>query len=143
MKTIVLIFMLAFGLSAQAQVLITEKEAALPAGSATIATRAITRGPAIKVVSPDPASAEVKSPFALKIGFEPRGGAKIDPASVKVVYLKSPSVDLIDRVKVGLTEKGIALEAAQAPVGEHQIRVTVQDSEGRQTSQLIAFTVVK
>lgn len=140
MKTVFLFFMLAYGLSAQAQVLITEKEAALPPSS-TVATRAITRGPAIRVVSPDPASAVVKSPFAFKIGFEPKGGAKIDPASVKVVYVKSPSVDLLDRVKTGLSEKGIVLESAQAPVGEHQIRVTVQDTEGRQTSQIIAFTV--
>jgi hypothetical protein len=142
MKTIALIFMLAFGLNAQAQLLITEKEAALPAAN-TVATRAITRGPAIHVISPDPASTLVKSPFALKVGFEPRGGAKIDPTLVKVVYLRSPAVDLSDRIKVGLTEKGITLESAQAPVGDHQIRVTVQDSEGRQTSQLIAFTVVK
>jgi hypothetical protein len=142
MKTIALIFMLAFGLNAQAQLLITEKEAALPTAN-TVATRAITRGPAIHVISPDPASTLVKSPFALKVGFEPRGGAKIDPTLVKVVYLRSPAVDLSDRIKVGLTEKGITLESAQAPVGDHQIRVTVQDSEGRQTSQLIAFTVVK
>lgn len=142
-KKILPCFIFAYGLTAQAQVLITEKEAALPAGSTTIATRAITRGPAIHVISPDPASTLVKSPFALKVGFEPRGGAKIDPTLVKVVYLRSPAVDLSDRIKVGLTEKGITLESAQAPIGDHQIRVTVQDSEGRQTSQLIAFTVVK
>lgn len=130
--------------SAQAGSLISEKEAKLPAGeSGTITTRAITRGPGIKLLSPEPGAAAVKSPFLFKVAFEPRGGAKIDPATVKIVYVKTPNVDLLDRVKVGLSEKGIELDAAEAPAGEHQIRVTVQDSEGRQSTQLIAFTVLK
>ena len=62
---------------------------------------------------------------------------------MKIVYVKTPSVDLLDRVKVGLSDKGIELDAAEAPAGEHQIRVSVQDSEGRQTTQLISFTVVR
>lgn len=130
--------------SAQAGSLISEKEAKLPAGeSGTITTRAITRGPGIKLLSPEPGAAAVKSPFLFKVAFEPRGGAKIDPATVRIVYVKTPNVDLLDRVKVGLSEKGIELDAAEAPAGEHQIRVTVQDSEGRQSTQLIAFTVLK
>lgn len=124
-----------------AEVLIKEAEAKLPAAPATnLATRAITRGPGIRVVSPE---APVQSPFSLQLAFEPRGGAKIDLASVKVVYLKSPSVDLLDRVKGGLSEKGIDLPKAEVPPGEHQLRVTVQDSEGRQTSTLVNLTVVK
>ncbi|HQH28862.1 MAG TPA: hypothetical protein PLP17_15825, partial [Oligoflexia bacterium] len=111
--------------------------------SGTITTRAITRGPGIKLLSPEPGAAAVKSPFVFKVAFEPRGGAKIDPATVKIVYVKTPNVDLLDRVKVGLSEKGIELDAAEAPAGEHQIRVSVQDSEGRQSTQLIAFTVLK
>ena len=131
-------------LSAQAGSLISEKEARLPSGDAgTMTTRAITRGPGIKVLAPEPGAALVKSPFQFKVAFEPRGGAKIDPSTVKIVYVKTPNVDLLDRVKVGLSDKGIELDAAEAPTGEHQIRVTVQDSEGRQSSQLISFTVVK
>ena len=131
-------------LSAQAGSLISEKEARLPPGdSATMTTRAITRGPGIRVLAPEPGTAMVKSPFQFKVAFEPRGGAKIDPSTVKIVYVKTPNVDLLERVKVGLSDKGIELDAAEAPTGEHQIRVTVQDSEGRQSSQLISFTVVK
>ncbi len=134
----------AFVCAVHAAPLINEKEAKLPAGEAgTMATRAITRGPGIRVLSPEPGAAAIRSPFLFKVAFEPRGGAKIDPATVKIVYVKTPSVDLLDRVKVGLSDKGIELDAAEAPAGEHQIRVSVQDSEGRQTTQLISFTVVR
>lgn len=134
----------AFVCSLQAAPLISDKEAKLPAGeSSTMATRAITRGPGIRVLSPEPGAAAIRSPFLFKVAFEPRGGAKIDPATVKIVYVKTPNVDLLDRIKVGLSDKGIELDAAEAPAGEHQIRVTVQDSEGRQTTQLIGFTVVR
>lgn len=144
MKYTLSALLLLCAVSAQAGSLISEKEAKLPAGeSGTITTRAITRGPGIKLLSPEPGAAAVKSPFLFKVAFEPRGGAKIDPATVKIVYVKTPNVDLLDRVKVGLSEKGIELDAAEAPAGEHQIRVTVQDSEGRQSTQLIAFTVLK
>lgn len=128
---------------AQAAPLITESEAKLPPAAGAIATRGITRGPGIKVLSPEPGAAAVKSPFNLKVAFEPRGGAKVDPGSVKVTYLKSPVVDLLDRVKAGLSVAGIDLAGAEAPPGEHQIKVSLQDSEGRQTSSVISFTVVK
>jgi len=127
--------------SAAAQTLIKESEAKLPpAPASTLSTRAITRGPGVRVVSPE---AAVSSPFPLRVAFEPRGGAKIDVASVKVVYLRTPNVDLLDRLKGGLSEKGIELSAAEVPPGEHQIRITVQDSEGRQTSTLVNLSVVK
>ena len=67
--------------------LITTKESQLPNAQGELKTRGISRGPGIRVVSPE---TEVKSPFDLKVQFEPRGGNKIDPTSVKVTYLKSP-----------------------------------------------------
>lgn len=127
---------------ASAEPLIRESEARLPPANA-VATRAITRGPGIRVLSPEAGSPTVTSPFQLRIAFEPRGGAKIDTATVKVTYLRTPNVDLTERVKVGLTEKGIDLKSAEVPPGEHQIRVTVEDSEGRQSSALINLTVTK
>ena len=128
--------------AAQAGPLITESEARLPA-AATVVTRGITRGPAIKLLSPDPAAESIKSPFNLRVAFEPRGGARIDPASVKVSYMKTPIVDLHERIKPGLTEKGIHLENAEVPPGEHEIRLSVQDSEGRQATTVIHLKVVK
>jgi hypothetical protein len=77
------------------------------------------------------------------VSFEPRGGAKIDLASVKVTYLKANSVDLLPRVKPGLTEGGITLAGAQVPPGEHQIQISLQDSEGRQSNAILLLNVAK
>lgn len=134
--------LLALSGNALAVSLIKDSEAKLPAASGSLATRGITRGPGIKQLSPDPAQG-IKSPFNLKVAFEPRGGAKIDLASVKVTYLKSPSVELLDRVKPGLSETGIDLTGAEVPAGDHQIRVSVTDSEGRQSSAIVELKVVK
>jgi hypothetical protein len=114
--------------AAQTVQLITEDEARLPAASQASA-RAVTRGPGVKLVSPE---AVGKSSFAFKVAFEPRGGSKIDPASVQVTYLKNPQVDLTSRVKAGVGPEGIDVSAAKAPAGEHPIRVSVRDDEGRQ-----------
>ena len=127
--------------SVAAEVLIKESEAKLPPTSATApATRASTRGPGIRVVSPEGA---VVSACPLRVVFEPRGGAKIDLSSVRMTYMRTPNVELVDRVRGGLSEKGIDLATAEVPPGERQIRLTVQDSEGRQTSTLLNLNVVK
>jgi hypothetical protein len=128
--------------AAQASPLVTEEESKLP-NAPGLATRGVTRGPGIKVVSPDPSAKTVKSPFDLKVGFEARGGAKIDPASVKVHYMKTPLIDLTDRIKGGIKDEGIDVAKAELPPGEHPIRVTVKDSEGRSTSSVMTVTVVK
>jgi hypothetical protein len=128
---------------ALADVLIKESEARLPAAAPVPASRAITRGPTIRVLSPDVTATSLSSPFPLRIAFEPHGGAKIDPASVKLTYLRVPNVELADRVKSGLTERGVEFASAEVPPGEHQIRVTVNDTEGRQSSVVLNLSVVK
>ena len=113
---------------AQSVQLITVDEAKLPASAAKPPSRAITRGPGVKLASPE----SVSGTFPFKIAFEPRGESKIDAASIKVEYLKGPGVDLTERLKGGFKPTGIEIPAAAAPAGEHPIRVTVRDSEGRQ-----------
>lgn len=138
-------FLLAGFLSAPAWsfTLIKNEEAKQPAAAGgVLATRGISRGPGIKVVAPDLA-AGVSSPFNLKIAFEPRGGAKIDPAATRITYLKATPVDLLPRVKSGLSEQGLVLEGAETPPGEHAIQISVQDSEGRVTHTVIQLNVVK
>ena len=122
---------------AQALQLISADEAKLPAAAAKPASRAITRGPGIKLASPESVSGQ----FPLKIAFEPRGDSKIDMASVKVEYLKGNGVDLTDRLKAGIKPGGIEIPTAAAPAGEHPIRVTVRDSEGRIGSAEFKLTV--
>jgi hypothetical protein len=135
-------FVLALPASAQKLTLITAAEAALPPSSGTTATRGITRGPGVKLLSPEPDTA-VKAPFNLKFGFEGRGGEKIDPASVKVVYLKSPFVDLTPRLQSAISATGIDVAQADVPPGEHQLRVTVKDSAGRETNSTLTIVVNK
>jgi hypothetical protein len=137
-------FLCAVTTFAQAQTvqLITPDEAKLPNGPGPVTTRAITRGPGIKVLSPDPTTRSIKAPFDLKIVFEPHGGAKIDPSSARLTYLKNPVVDLTERVKSGIKPDGLNITRVAAPAGEHQIRISVKDNEGRETSEVINLIVV-
>ena len=122
--------------------LISAKEAALPSAAGALATRGISRGPAIKLASPE-ADTPVAAPFDFKVNFEPRGDAKIDPTSVKVVYMKSPFVDLTPRLKSAITANGIDFAKADVPPGTHTIRVTVKDTEGRETNSVLNLVVNK
>ena len=122
--------------------LISAKEAALPPAAGTLATRGISRGPAIKLASPE-ADTPVMAPFDFKVTFEPRGDAKIDPGSVKVVYMKSPFVDLTPRLKSAISANGIDFAKADVPPGTHTIRVTVKDTEGRETNSVLNLVVNK
>jgi hypothetical protein len=113
-----------------AQVLITDEEAKLPPPKAAIATdrRGITRGPKIDFVA---VSDPLHSPMHLQMKFESFGGAKIDPDSVKITYLRTPNVDLTTRMKSFVQASGIDMPDAELPVGDHMLRVDVKDSEGR------------
>lgn len=122
------------------QALITEKEAAMPDAAGTIATRGISRGPSVKLASPEPDTV-VKAPFTFKVGFEGRGGVKIDPASVKVTYLKSPLIDLTPRLKSAISANGINFTRASVPPGTHKLKVTVMDQEGRETNTIFTLVV--
>ncbi len=122
--------------------LISAKEAALPAASGALATRGISRGPSVKLVSPE-ADTPVNSPIDFKVSFEARGEGKIDPSSVKVIYMKSPFVDLTPRLKNSITASGIDFVKAEVPPGAHTIRVTVKDADGRETNSIYTLVVSK
>jgi hypothetical protein len=118
---------------APAFVFITDQEAALPdaAGARQLDMRGITRGPRILVLSPAPDAGIVRSPVNLLLKFETYGGATIDPLSVKVTYLKTPAINLTQRISTSVTPNGIEVHAAESPPGTHYIRVEVRDSAGR------------
>jgi len=121
--------------------LITEKEAALPPANKLV-TRGISRGPSIKFITPTSGSA-VSSPFDLRVAFEPRGESKIDVNSIKITYLKFPYIDLTSRLKSAITASGINFQNAEVPAGEHSVKFSVQDIDGRETIAIFNLIVVK
>jgi hypothetical protein len=123
--------------------LITKKEAQLPPAKGDLKTRGISRGPGIILLSPDVNMTDVKSPLDFKVKFEPRGGVKVDASSVQVTYLKFPYVDLTERVKPAISENGINLEKVVVPSGEHLVRITVKDADGRESNFVIKLLVSK
>jgi hypothetical protein len=136
-----MLFAVAPAAPAQVVQLITDDEAKLPAATA-LTSRGVTRGPGIKVLSPDTAG-KLGVPFELKVAFTAHGGAKIDPATIKVTYLKSPLVDLTPRLAAGISAEGITIAKAGVPSGEHKIRIAVKDSDGRQNSEVLTLNVGK
>jgi hypothetical protein len=121
----------------QAQIkLITDTEAQTP-NLQVPATRAITRGPGISLLSPTEVTGKS---FAFKLAFEPRGGSKIDESSIKFEYLKQPLVDLTSRFKTGLNGNQLELPQASVPAGTHPIRVSVRDTEGREAHTVIRLS---
>ena len=130
------------GRSNAADVLITQAEANLPSpGDSMMATRGLTRGPGVEQLTPDPDSKGVKSPLPLTIKFVGRNNVAIDPASVKVTYLRTPSVDLTERIKAHLTPDGIDMKEVEVPPGTHVLRLDVRDQQGRTSTATIKLTV--
>jgi hypothetical protein len=50
-------------------------------------------------------------------------------------------VDLTARLKGAITANGIDFSKAQVPPGTHLIRVTIKDSEGRETNSVLTLVV--
>ena len=127
--------------SSAAEMLITEAEAKLPASAdVAMTTRGLSRGPGVEHVSPDPERG-VQSPLPLKVKFVARNNVAIDPASVKVTYLKSQNVDLTERVKKHLTSDGIEMANAEIPPGTHLLRINLKDKQDRTTTATIKLVV--
>lgn len=129
--------------SVMAAPLITAKEAQMPAASGELKTRGIARGPGIKVISPDMTAPEIKGPFDLKVVFESRGGNKIDASAVKVTYLKATAIDLTPRLKAAITESGIDFGKAEVPPGEHAVKITIKDVDGRESNTVMNLVIGK
>jgi hypothetical protein len=128
-----LILALGAGAKAQTLQLVTAEEAALPAGAApSLEFRGSpTRRPSIQVVSPPPAAGVMHSPLELKLRFHAFGGAAIDPETVVVTYLKTPAIDVTQRLAPYITADGIAIDHAELPPGDHQFWVELKDKSGR------------
>ena len=137
------LFTLCVSAVATAEPLITAEEAARPSSVIPeTSSRGIARGPAVNWLLPDP-GAPITSPFELKVQFEARQDAKIDFDSIQVVYLKDPNVDLTPRLGQSITSKGIFSKEVEVPPGNHVLRVSVRDQEGRLTNKQVTISVKK
>lgn len=127
------------GTAQAATQLITEEEAKMPPPKGAIAAdrRGILRGPKVEVVSPN---GPEHSPLRLQLKFVSFGGATINTDSVKVIYLRTPNVDLTPRVKPFIRADGIDMPQAELPPGEYMVRVDIKDSDGRPGNA--SFTLV-
>ncbi len=123
---------------ALAEPLITSDEAHRPDDPAAQPSRGITRGPTVKVETGAPRAG---TPFDFRIDVTPHGGATVDPADIHVIYLKVPAVDLTDRLKPYRTADGFEMKGAEAPAGNHPLKIEVKDSEGHETSTVVRFDV--
>jgi len=112
--------------------LVTSQEAAQPPSATSKAGRSITRGPAIRQVSPDGA-VKANQPFDLHVEFAGRGGEKINPATTQITILRGGNINITDRLKPFITANGIEMPAAMVPPGTHVLQVAVSDAGGRQT----------
>jgi hypothetical protein len=124
--------------------LITAQEASLPDAPGValeLGFRGVTRGPKVSVLSPAPDAGTIRSPLNLELKFESRGGSTIDLRSVKVIYLKQPTINLTQRVSELINTNGIEVSAAEMPPGTHYIKVEVKDSAGRLGSTIFPVTV--
>ncbi|WP_291556884.1 hypothetical protein [Bradyrhizobium sp.] len=123
-----------------AVVLITEEESKLPPLKGAVAAdrRGITRGPKIEFIADSEPS---HSPMHFQLKFVSYGGAKIDSDSIKFTYLKTPSVDLTDRVRPFVQATGIDIPDTQLPAGDHMLRVDIKDSDGRVGSTIFFLKV--
>jgi hypothetical protein len=126
---------------ATATQLITQEEASLPPpkGAAALDRRGILRSPKVEVVSPNQAVSN--SPLRLRLKFESFGGAKIDPDSVKVLFLRTPNVDLTSRVKPFIDADGINMQDAELPPGDYTFRIDIKDSDGRPGTAIFTLKI--
>lgn len=131
---------LLFSGASRATQLITEEEAKLPPPKGAVAAdrRGILRGPKVEFVSPGDS---VSSPLRLQLKFESFGGAKIDPDSVKMTFLRTPNVDLTSRVKPFVHADGINMQDAELPPGDYTVRVDIKDSDGRPGTAIFTLKV--
>jgi hypothetical protein len=101
----------------------------------------IVRGPGMELISPANGTTSLKSPLPLKIKFIPRNNVPVDPASVRLTYLKVPIIDLTERVKAYVTKDGLEMAVAEVPPGTHVLRLDLKDAEGRAATMTIMLSV--
>ena len=88
-----------------------------------------------KISVQSPSSGRLGGTFTLKASFTAKTGAKVRPDSLRLLY-RTPVgwFDITDRVlaTANVTATGITSQPLKLPAGQHKLRLSVQDSRGRE-----------
>jgi hypothetical protein len=120
-------------------VLITEDEARRPR-QFIVERSGQLPPPRIAVFGPRE-DAPTDSPVTFVVKFSARGGATVNMDSVAVVYMVRDPVDLTGRVRPFIQKEEIRIKDAIVPPGKHQLRISVEDSNGESRHALYTFCI--
>jgi hypothetical protein len=101
------------------------------------------QAPAIQVIAPQTVGdAAVQMPLRLEFGFTPAPGARIVPGSFRLLY-GMLRIDLTERLRPHATvsERGVLVEKALMPPGNHRMWVQVGDDQGNLGEQELRFRI--
>jgi len=122
-------------------VLITDEEAARPeAKNVGFARMPDALGPEIIINNPI-SDKETTGPVKLKINFVQKNTA-VDLKSIKFKCLKSPELDLTERIRPYVTSKGLNIEQVKLPAGRYRFRIIIADINGRLSEKDLSVMVV-
>lgn len=130
--------------SAQPFVLVTEAEAAASiAAGGMMNPRSVSQpgAPQIELLTPDTSKA-ISAPTNIELRFVGNPPSEPKPETFRILY-GAFRIDITQRLLgvAKVTKEGIKVRDAVLPKGRHQLSLTISDSMGRQSQQLVAFTV--
>lgn len=130
--------------SAQPFVLVTEAEAAASiAAGGMLNPRSVSQpgAPQIELLAPDISKA-ISAPTNIELRFVGNPPSEPKPDTFRILY-GAFRIDITQRLLgvAKVTKEGIKVRDAVLPKGRHQLSLTISDSMGRQSQQLVAFTV--
>ena len=118
-------------------VLITEEEARRPRLTVRSGT---SPAPGIEVFGPKE-DAPADSPVSFVVKFSAHGGAAVNMDSVVVTYMVRAPVDLTGRLRPFIQKEEIRVKDAIVPPGKHELRISIQDSNGESRQRFYRFCI--
>jgi len=146
MKLILVIITTLFSLSINAQplMLVTEAEAKASIEAGGLPTPRSTPQPAaprIELLSPD-VKKPISVPTKIEVKFSGNPPAEPKPETFKALY-GAFKIDITQRLLgvAKVTKEGIQVTDASLPSGKHQLLLLLTDTLGRESQQVVSFTV--
>ena len=129
---------------AQPFVLVTESEAAASfAAGGMMSPRSVSQpgAPQIELLTPDTSKA-ISAPTNIELRFVGNPPSEPKPDTFRILY-GAFRIDITQRLLgvAKVTKDGIKVRDAVLPKGRHQLSLIISDSMGRQSQQLVSFTV--